>query len=71
MTWNRVEVAMPESGERVLFCVRGLVSGFVGEGYCDNDGVWYRIVEGYRIDEVLGRVSEWMTMPVADELPRW
>ena len=59
MNWNKVEVAMPESGERVLFCV----SGFVGEGYVAADGVWYRMIEGYRIDEVLGRVIAWMTMP--------
>jgi hypothetical protein len=58
MRWIKVEVKLPQLGERVLFSV----NGFVGEGYLGGDRIWYRMT-GYNIDEVLGRVLAWMPLP--------
>jgi hypothetical protein len=56
---------MPIAGERVLFCIEYENNyGFVGEGYIDERGVWYRYTNYplYKVFDDKG-VSKWMSMP--------
>ena len=59
MGWTYCEDGLPVAGERVLFCV----DGFVGEGYINKEGVWYRHLD-YPLNLVFKKeVIKWMPMP--------
>ena len=57
---------MPKAGERVLFCLESETDEyFVGEGYINKRGVWYRFID-YPLDRIFDvKVERWMCMPEA------
>lgn len=61
--WVRCEYKLPVAGERVLFHV----DGFVGEGYVNKKGVWYRFSD-YPLHLVFGSYPDkWMHLPNGGE----
>ena len=61
LQWIKCEDRLPVAGERVLFCL----VGFVGEGYIDEKGVWFRISD-YPLNKVFAeKVYQWMPLPKA------
>lgn len=61
LEWISCEDKLPITGERVLFCLAS--NWFVGEGYINEKGVWYRIND-YPLNKVFAeQVSKWMPMP--------
>ena len=59
LNWIYCEDELPTMGERVLFCV----DGFVGEGYINGEGVWFRNMD-YPLHLVFdAEVKKWMPMP--------
>lgn len=57
--WTYCKDRLPTIGKRVLFCA----DGFVGEGYIDARGEWYRFID-YPLNLVLkAKVDKWMPIP--------
>ena len=63
--WVSVDKSLPEPGERVLFAAGGFTGkdGFIGEGFIDNIGIWYRINVNYELKSLFGEVNYWAKMP--------
>lgn len=60
MNWISVNERLPEPGERVIFTT----DSFVGEGYANSNGDWFRYGYNFPISvKTLGKVTHWQQLP--------